>query len=97
MILGDDETVFPLQKYYHLYHPAWYNNLNIQSSQGTACKEDIPPADQRRAWMVVRHVLLHHYKRNGMIDNVRYDSKLYPKVNTLPADYEPKWNDTDLN
>ncbi|CAF1344879.1 unnamed protein product [Adineta steineri] len=97
MVLSDNEEVFPLQKYYHLNHPEWYNNLNVQSHNGTACNETIPPADQRRAWMVVRRVLLRHYKRNNMVDNDHYDSKLYPTVNALPDDYEPKWNDTELN
>jgi hypothetical protein len=97
MVLDGDESVFPLQKYYHLYHPEWYNNLNVQSSQGIGCNEDVPPPDQRRAWMVVRRVLLRHYDRFGMIDNARYDSKLYPRIDSLPADYEPKWNDTELS
>ncbi|CAF4360491.1 unnamed protein product [Rotaria sp. Silwood2] len=97
MVLADDEEVFPIQKYYCLYHSEWYNNLNVQSQAGTVCNETTPPAEQRRAWMVVRRVLLRHYKQYGMVDNDHYDSKLYPEVNALPSAYEPKWNDTELN
>ena len=97
MIINEDEKIFPLQKYYHLHHPEWYNNLDSQANLGTACNESVPPSEQRRAWMVVRHVLLRHYRQSGMIDNDRYDSKLYPEVHSLPDDYEPTWNDTELN
>ncbi|CAF1461932.1 unnamed protein product [Adineta steineri] len=51
------DTVFPLAKYYNQRHPAWYNNLKNQSTEGNACNESIPPPDQRRAWMVVRHAI----------------------------------------
>ncbi|CAF1010662.1 unnamed protein product [Adineta ricciae] len=96
MIIADDEEVFPIQKYYYQYHPEWYNSLNNQTVHGTACNEDLPPADQRRAWMIVRHVLVGHYSSSGMIDHPHYDPTLYPKVDSLPSDYKPKWNDSEL-
>ena len=50
--------------------------------------------EQRRAWMIVRHVLLLRYARYDMIDAKRYDPTLYPlSIEALPADFEPKWSD----
>jgi hypothetical protein len=87
------ELVSPLPKYYSMYHPDWYNNLENQSKEGNACTESIPPSDQRRAWMIVRHTLLNRYKAS-MIDRESYDEKLYPhNVDALPSDFEPEWND----
>ncbi|CAF1034200.1 unnamed protein product [Adineta steineri] len=90
------EVVFPKAKYYNERYPAWYNNLKKQSTEGNACNESIPPPDQRRAWMVVRHAIIK--RRNGaMIDNKEYDDKLYPlNVETLPADFEPVWKDENF-
>jgi hypothetical protein len=43
--------------------------------------------------MVVRYALLNRYK-DSMVNNTEYDKELYPQnVETLPADFEPKWND----
>ncbi|CAF4002264.1 unnamed protein product [Rotaria sordida] len=87
------EYIFPKAKYYNEKHPAWYNDLNRQSIEGSACNESIPPPDQRRAWMVVRHTLINYHK-GSMVDNKDYDSKLYPmNIETLPKDFEPKWKD----
>jgi hypothetical protein len=92
----EGELIFPQAKYYNMEHPAWYNDITKQSTEGVRCKESIPPLDQRRAWMVVRHTLVNHYK-HAMIDHTEYDKKLYPmNVDPLPADYEPKWEDVDF-
>jgi hypothetical protein len=89
----ETEFISPLAKYYNIYHPAWYNNLKRLSTEGVACKEEIPPEDQRRAWMVVRHVLVNHY-RDRMIDYEQYNEILYPhNVEALPADFKPQWED----
>ncbi|CAF1493799.1 unnamed protein product [Adineta steineri] len=89
----EDEIIFPKAKYYNERHPSWYNNLKKQSTEGNACNERIPPPDQRRAWMVVRHAIVDRYKIS-MIDNEEYDDKLYPlNVEALPADFEPQWKD----
>jgi hypothetical protein len=89
----DYETIFPKAKYYNQTHPAWYSNLKRLSTEGMACKESIPPPDQRRAWMVTRHAIVNHYK-NVMIDHENYDDKLYPhNVDALPEDFEPRWKD----
>ncbi|CAF1346432.1 unnamed protein product [Adineta steineri] len=92
----EDEIIFPKAKYYNERHPAWYNNLKKQSTEGNTCNELIPPPDQRRAWMVVRHAIIN--RRNGsMIDNKEYDDKLYPlNADTLPADFEPVWKDENF-
>ena len=90
------ELVFPNAKYYNEKHPAWYNDLKRLSTEGSACKEKIPPPDQRRAWMVARHTLVNRYKHR-MVDNKEYDEKLYPvNVESLPADFEPKWKDKNF-
>ena len=87
------ELVFPKAKYFNIYHPAWYNDLKKQATTDVACTESIPPPEQRRSWMIVRPTLLNHYK-NAMVDQKEYDPKLYPeKVDALPTDFEPKWND----
>ncbi|CAF1620013.1 unnamed protein product, partial [Adineta ricciae] len=90
------ETVFPKAKYYNVNHSTWYNDLKQQSTEGNACREIIPPPEQRRAWMVVRHTLVNHFK-HVMVDNKEYDNKLYPtNVVSLPADFEPQWKDEDF-
>ena len=90
----DDELIEPLKRYYNQYQPKWYNNLNALSTSGLACAEDHPPIEQRRAWMIVRQVLLARYTRYGMVDAKYYDPKLYPlSIEALPADFEPQWND----
>ncbi|CAF3780044.1 unnamed protein product [Rotaria sp. Silwood1] len=90
------EYIFPRAKYFNTNYPAWYNNLKKLSTVGDGCKESIPPPDQRRAWMVVRHTLVNRYK-NKMVDNKEYDNKLYPSnVESLPADFEPNWKDIDF-
>jgi hypothetical protein len=92
----EDEFVFPKAKYYNGTHPAWYNNLKKQSTEGNACNEKIPPLDQRRAWMVVRHAIINR-REGSMIDNKEYDEKLYPlNVETLPADFKPHWKDENF-
>ncbi|CAF0959501.1 unnamed protein product [Rotaria sordida] len=92
----DSEFIFPTAKCYNEKYPAWYNDLNRQSMEGVGCTGSIPPPDQRLVWMVVRHVLVNHY-RSSMIDYKKYDSELYPmNVVTLPADFEPKWKDTNF-
>jgi hypothetical protein len=94
MILGNDEHVFPLQKYYKQRHPEWCNNLHELSTTGEVCNDEIPPPQQRRAWMIVRHVLVSRYARWNMVDQEYYDKKLYPSnVDALPEDFKPKWND----
>jgi hypothetical protein len=94
MILGNDEHVFPLRKYYNQHHPEWCNNLHELSTTGEVCNDDIPPPQQRRAWMIVRHVLISRYARRNMVDQDCYDKKLYPSnIDALPKDFEPKWND----
>ena len=94
MYVSNDERVFPLKKYYNQHRPEWYNNLQEMSTTGSACKEDRPPPEQRRAWMIVRHVLLARYTSHGMVEQETYDEKLYPtKVDALPANFEVKWND----
>jgi hypothetical protein len=94
MYLSNDEHISPLKKFYNQYHPQWYNNLKELSTTGAACNEDIPPPEQRRAWMIVRHVLVSHYAPKGMVDEIRYDRKLYPSnVNALPKSFKLKWND----
>ncbi|CAM4803253.1 unnamed protein product [Rotaria magnacalcarata] len=94
MYLSNDELVSPLQKYYNQYHPDWYNNLNELADTGNSCKEDIPPLEQRRAWMIVRHVIVSRYAHSGMVDKESYGKKLYPSnIEALPKDFEPKWND----
>ncbi|CAF4851865.1 unnamed protein product [Rotaria sp. Silwood1] len=90
------EYVFPRAKYFNTNYLAWYNNLKKLSTEGDGCKESIPPPDQRRAWMVVRHTLVNRHK-NKMVDNEEYDNKLYPSnVESLPADFEPNWKDIDF-
>jgi hypothetical protein len=92
--LSNDELVAPLKKYYNQYHPEWYNNLQELSTTGDACNEDVPPPEQRRAWMIVRRVLVSHYAHQGMVDEKYYDKKLYPSnVDALPEDFKLKWND----
>jgi hypothetical protein len=92
--LSNDELVAPLKKYYNQYHPEWYNNLQELSTTGDACNEDVPPPEQRRAWMIVRRVLVSHYAHRGMVDGTNYDKKLYPSnVDALPEDFKLKWND----
>lgn len=96
MILNNDEHVYPLKKYYNQYHPQWYNNLQELSNTGKGCSKDIPPSEQRRAWMIVRHVLISRYARRGMVDEISYDKKLYPpNTDTLSEDFEVKWNYED--
>ncbi len=94
IILSNDEHVFPLKKYYNQYHPEWYNNLQELSTTGEACNDDIPPSEQRRAWMIVRHVLVSRYAHHGMVDETSYNKKLYPSnVDALPRDFKPTWDD----
>ncbi len=96
MYLSNDELISPLKKFYNQYHPEWYNNLQELSTTGAACNEDNPPPEQRRGWMIVRHVLVSHYAHRGMVDETYYDKKLYPSnVDALPKDFKPKWNDMD--
>ena len=55
---------------------------------------------QRRAWMIVRHVLVSRYTELGMIDQTRYDTNLYPSnIEALPTNFVIKWSniDTDEN
>ncbi|CAF1379737.1 unnamed protein product [Adineta ricciae] len=95
MFVGDIK-IAPLQKFYDQYHPDWCDNLHHLSTEGAACNESIPPAEQRRAWMIVRHVLVPHYASRGMVEEEHYDEKLYPSnVDALPADFKQNWNDTN--
>ncbi|CAF2086911.1 unnamed protein product [Rotaria magnacalcarata] len=90
------EIIFPKAKYFNTNHPAWYNNLNKLSMEGSASQESIPPPEQRRAWMAAHCVLVNHYKPS-MTDFKEYDTKLYPlKVDTLPTDFEPVWHDENF-
>ncbi|CAF1152256.1 unnamed protein product [Adineta ricciae] len=94
MFVGDIE-IAPLQKFYDQYHPDWCDNLRHLSTEGTACNESIPPVEQRRAWMIVRHVLVPHYARYGMVEEENYNKKFYPSnVDSLLPDFKPNWNDT---
>ncbi|CAF1050639.1 unnamed protein product [Rotaria sordida] len=93
----DWERISPRAKYYNKHHPTWYNDLTRLSTEGDGCQESIPPLDQRRAWMVVRHAIIKH-SDGKMIDEKEYDNKLYPlNIESLPADFEPKWNDESLD
>jgi hypothetical protein len=71
-----DVKIAPLQKFYSEYHPDWYNNLHLLSTEGSACDEIIPLLEQRRAWMIVRHVLVHHYAHRGIVDEKHYNKQL---------------------
>ena len=96
MYLSDDELESPLKKYYNQYHPEWYNNLQERSTAGNACDDGHPPPEQRRAWMIVRRVLLARYASHGMVEQENYDEKRYPvKIEVLSADFNIKWNDTE--
>ena len=96
MRLASDELVFPLKKYYNQFHPKWYNNLQHMSIMGPANDEDHPPPEQRRAWMIVRHVLVSRYTEFGMVDQSRYDTNLYPSnIEALPANFVIKWGNID--
>ena len=93
-----DELIYPLQKFYNQRQPDWYNNLNALSTQGNACTERIAPPEQRRAWMLVRHVLVARYAPWGMVDNEPYDKKLYPAdVSALPANFKPTWDNEGID
>lgn len=99
MIYNDTKVeVFPIKKYYNQSHPEWFNNLDELAREGPDRLEDIAPSEQRMAWMVVRSALLHRYSSRGMVDHEKYDRKLFRKpANMLPHDFEPKWNDEELN
>ena len=93
---NDDEVIFPKAKYYNQIYPSWYDDLDRHSMKGVACHDMNPPPDQRRAWMVVRRTLINHYK-STMIDFKEYNAKLYPSnIESLPEDFEPRWDDEDF-
>ncbi|CAF1178374.1 unnamed protein product [Adineta steineri] len=95
MFVGDNE-IAPLENFYSQYHPKWCDNLRHLSTNGKACDDNIPPIEQRRAWMIVRHALIHHYARRGIVEEDHYDKKFYPtNINALPADFELQWNTVD--
>ena len=93
MYIGDVQ-ISPLQKFYDQYHPDWCDNLRHLSTEGKACAESVPPAEQRRAWRIVRHVLVPFHVSYGMVEEKQYDKNLYPSnVDALPPDFKLNWND----
>ncbi|CAF1188812.1 unnamed protein product [Adineta steineri] len=86
------ETKFdPKQKYYSERAPEWLDDLEEKSKTGELYNDSKPPAEQRRAWMAVRHALIKRYSTSGMEDLEKYDEKFYPAIESVSADFEPKW------
>ncbi|CAF4476018.1 unnamed protein product [Rotaria socialis] len=88
IIIGDDRFS-PRRTYYEERAPEWLDDLNDKARTGDMHGENIPPFEQRRAWITVHHALVKHY---ATIDHPSYDRSYYPSsIDSLPADYEPKW------
>lgn len=88
LVVGD-EKFFPRYTYYQQRAEQWFDDINEKAKSGDMHEMNMPPLDQRRAWMVVRKTLVHHYK---IVDHPSYDNQYYPaSINSLPADYKPKW------
>ncbi|CAF0998993.1 unnamed protein product [Adineta steineri] len=88
------ETKFhPRQKYFSERTPAWFDDLEQKSKTGDLYNDSTLPLEQRRAWMAVRHALIKRYSTSGMKDFENYNEKFYPNIESVSADFEPKWND----
>ncbi|CAF1345469.1 unnamed protein product [Rotaria magnacalcarata] len=88
IIIGDDKFL-PRCSYYEKRAPEWLDDLNDKTRTGDMHSENIPPLEQRRAWMAVHHTLVKHY---ATIDHPSYDKSYYPSsIDSLPADYQPEW------
>ncbi|CAF1471134.1 unnamed protein product, partial [Adineta steineri] len=87
------ETKFhPKKKYYAERAPEWLDDLEQKSKTGDLYDDSKPPREQRQAWMAVRHALVKRYSTFGMEDLENYDENLYPAIESVSADFEPKWD-----
>ncbi|CAF1374421.1 unnamed protein product [Rotaria sp. Silwood1] len=85
-------TFTPRRKYYVDRVPEWLNDIDEKSKTADLRNENIPPIEQRRAWMAVRHEVIQRY---GMIDLPSYNASHYPQViSSLPAGFTPTWKYT---
>ncbi|CAF0936829.1 unnamed protein product [Adineta steineri] len=80
----------PRQKCFSERAPEWFDDLEQKSKTGNLCNDSKPPAEQRRAWMAVRHALIKRYSTDGMEDLEKYDEKFYPAIESVSADFEPE-------
>ncbi|CAF1524237.1 unnamed protein product, partial [Adineta steineri] len=87
------ETEFhPKQNYFLERAPEWLDDLEQKSKTGDLYNDSKLPPEQRRAWMAVRHALVYRYSTTGMEDLENYDENLYPAIESVSADFEPKWD-----
>ncbi|CAF4629187.1 unnamed protein product, partial [Rotaria sp. Silwood2] len=88
LIVGGD-TFSPRRTYYEQRAPQWLDDLDEKARSGDMHDTNMPPFEQRQAWMAVRKALVSHYK---IKDYSSYDNQHYPlSIKGLPAGYEPQW------
>ncbi|CAF2698717.1 unnamed protein product [Rotaria sp. Silwood2] len=88
LIVGGD-TFSPRRTYYEQRAPQWLDDLDEKARSGDMHDTNMPPFEQRQAWMAVRKALVSHYK---IKDYSSYDNQHYPlSIKSLPAGYEPQW------
>ncbi|CAF1281741.1 unnamed protein product [Didymodactylos carnosus] len=86
-----DKEFFPISTYYQEYAKDWFDDLNEKSKTGINHSKEIPPQEQRRAWMAVRKKVV---KRHGLNDYTSYDDKRYPStIQSLSSNFKVKWKD----
>ena len=82
-------TFSPRRTYYEQRAQQWLDDIDEKAKTGDMCKDNMPPLDQRRAWMAVRKALVSHYQTK---DQPSYDNQCYPSsVESLLAGYQPQW------
>ncbi|CAF1235063.1 unnamed protein product [Adineta steineri] len=86
-IQGTDKPYHPRQKYFSERTSEWFNDLEQKSKTGNLCNDSKSPAEQRRAWMAVRHAFIKRYSTFGMEDFEKYDEKFYPAIESVSADF----------
>jgi hypothetical protein len=91
LIVGN-ERFTPRRTYYVQRAQQWLDDIDEKARTGDMRDTNMPPLDQRRAWMAVRQVLVNHY---GIKDQPSYDNQYYPTSTiSLPAGYQPQWTDS---
>ncbi|CAF3526171.1 unnamed protein product, partial [Rotaria sp. Silwood2] len=90
--ISDKEKFSSTRDYFLKRNPAWFDNLDFKSKTVDMHKDSEIPLEQRRAWMAVRTAIVKRYESRGMQDFESYDEKLYPAIESVPADFQPTWD-----
>ncbi|CAF0893548.1 unnamed protein product [Didymodactylos carnosus] len=95
--INDIEIMRPTSLYYNHRQPSWFQNLDEMACTAIDREAEYPETEQRRAWMLVRCYICRWHQLNDYSD-AEYANlpETYPLVESLPADFDIKWNDTSL-